>query len=59
MDENKNSHQKLTMTHTQTTYIIRIALRAGKKKGVRSAKDPHIWPGKSRTTSSNIHSAAM
>ena len=21
--------------------------------------DPHIWPGKSRTTSSNIHSAAM
>ena len=21
--------------------------------------DPHIWPGKSRTTSSNIHSAAI
>ena len=21
--------------------------------------DPHIWPGKSRTTSTNIHSAAM
>ena len=38
MDENKNSHQKITMTHTQTTYINRIALRAGKKKGARSAE---------------------
>ena len=24
-----------------------------------SPMDPHIWPGKSRTTSSNIHTAAM
>ena len=31
IDENKNSHRKITMTHTQTTYINRIALRAGKK----------------------------
>ena len=31
MDENKNSHRKITMTHIQTTYINRIALRAGKK----------------------------
>ena len=31
MNENKNSHQKITMTHTQTTYINPIALRAGKK----------------------------
>ena len=31
MDENKNSHWKINMTHTQTTYIHRIALRAGKK----------------------------
>ena len=31
MDENQNSHRKITMTHTQTTYINRIALRAGKK----------------------------
>ena len=30
IDENKNSHRKITMTHTQTTYINRIALRAGK-----------------------------
>ena len=37
IDENKNSHRKITMTHTQTTYINRIALRAG-KKGVRPAK---------------------
>ena len=37
MDENKNSHRKITMTHTQTTYINRIALRAG-KKGVRPAE---------------------
>ena len=29
--EKKNSHQKITITHTQTTYINRIALRAGKK----------------------------
>ena len=31
IDENKNGHRKITMTHTQTTYINRIALRAGKK----------------------------
>ena len=31
MDENKNSHRKITMTHTQTTCINRITLRAGKK----------------------------
>ena len=34
MDENKNSHRKITMTHTQTTRINRIALRVG-KKGMR------------------------
>ena len=27
----QNSHRKITMTHTQTTYTNRIALRAGKK----------------------------
>ena len=37
MDENKNNHRKITMTHTQTTYINRIALRTG-KKGARSAE---------------------
>ena len=31
MDENKNSHRKITLTHTQTTYINCIALRAVKK----------------------------
>ena len=31
MDENKNSHRKITMTHTQTTCRNHIALRAGKK----------------------------
>ena len=31
MDENKNSHRKITMTHTQTTCINCIALRVGKK----------------------------
>ena len=31
MDENKNSHRKITMSHTQTTNIKRIILRAGKK----------------------------
>ena len=35
--ENKNSHWKITMTHTQTTYINRIALHTG-KKGARSAE---------------------
>ena len=30
MDENKNSHRRITTTHTQTTCINRIALRAGK-----------------------------
>ena len=38
IDENKNSHRKITMTHTQTRYINRIALRAG-KKGARPAED--------------------
>ena len=37
MDENKNSHRKITMTHTQTTCINRIALRAA-KKGARLAE---------------------
>ena len=31
MDENKNSHRKINMTHTQTTCPNRITLRAGKK----------------------------
>ena len=37
IDENKNSHRKITMTHTQTTHINCIALRAG-KKGARPAE---------------------
>ena len=37
VDENKNSHRKITMIHTQTTCPNRIALRAG-KKGVRLAE---------------------
>ena len=31
VDENKNSHRKITMTHNQNIYPNRIALRAGKK----------------------------
>ena len=31
IDENKNNHKKITMTHTQITYINRIVLCAGKK----------------------------
>ena len=37
IDENKNSHQKITMTHTQTTCPNCIALRTG-KKGVHPAQ---------------------
>ena len=37
IEENKNSHRKITMTRTQTTCINRIALCAG-KKGARPAK---------------------
>ena len=37
MDENKNSHRKITMTHTQTICKYRIDLRAG-KKGARPAE---------------------
>ena len=37
IDENKNSHRKITMTYTQTTYINRIALCIG-KKGARPAE---------------------
>ena len=37
IDENKNGHRKITMTHNQTTYINHIALRAG-KKGARPAE---------------------
>ena len=33
----KNGHRKITMTHTQTTYINRIALRVG-EKGARPAE---------------------
>ena len=37
MGENKSSHRKITMTHTQPTCINCIALRAG-KKGARPAE---------------------
>ena len=37
MDANKNSHRKITTTHTQTTYINSIALRAS-KNGARPAE---------------------
>ena len=37
IEENKNSHRKITTTHTQTTYTNRIALRTG-KKGARLAE---------------------
>ena len=40
IDENKNSHRKITMTHTQTAYINRIALRAGKKGRVMQRLEP-------------------
>ena len=39
IDEHKNSHRNITMNHPQTTYINRIALRAG-KKGARPAE---VW----------------
>ena len=32
MDENKNSHRKINMTHTQTTCKSCIALRTGKNE---------------------------
>ena len=37
VDEDKNSHRKLTMTHTQTISPNRIVLRTG-KKGSRPAE---------------------
>ena len=37
MDENKNSHRKITMTYKQTTYINSTALSAG-KTGARPAE---------------------
>ena len=37
MDENNNSHRKVTMTHTQTSCINRITFRGG-KTGVRPAE---------------------
>ena len=37
IDANKNSHRKITMIHTQTTYTNRITLRAS-KKGARPAE---------------------
>ena len=42
MDENKNSHRKITMIHTQTTSPSHIALRAGKKGWVLLRLVP--WP---------------
>ena len=39
IDENKNSHQKFNMTHTQTTCLNHIAFRMG-KKGVHPAE---VW----------------
>ena len=37
MNENKNTHRKITMTPTQTTYMNPIAFHTG-KKGARPAE---------------------
>ena len=41
------------------TIQVRRTRHAGQAHKWCTPMDPHIWPGKSRTTSSNIHSAAM
>ena len=40
IDENKNSHRKITTTHTLTTCLNHIALRSGKKGHVLLKLDP-------------------
>ena len=41
------------------TIQVRRTRHAGRAHKWCTPMDPHIWPGNSRTTSSNIHSAAM
>ena len=53
IDENKNSHRKITMNHTQNTSINRIALRAGKKGRVQLRLEPWLQGSKNQLQSSN------
>ena len=48
LEENKNSHRKITMTHTKTTYINRIALRASRNEA-RPAGVEALAPGFEKT----------
>ena len=41
------------------TIQVRRTRHAGRAHKLCNPMDPHIWPSKSRTTSSNIHTAAM
>ena len=48
------------ITKTKTNQTCRTLLeKQGWAHKWCTPMDPHIWPGKSRTTSSNIHTAAM
>ena len=63
--------QKHTFTHIHTYTHTRIYIyidepdmqdtagEAGTNSKRCTHMDPHTWPSKSRTTSTNIHSAAM
>ena len=44
----------------QTSQTRRTLLeKQGRARKWRTPMDPHIWPSKSRTTSPNLHTAAM
>ena len=51
--ENKNSHRKITMTHTQTTSPNCIALHAGKKGRILLRLEPRPECKKNQLKSSN------
>ena len=63
----KKKEKKKTKTKKQTFAILiftsYLTLGTAKEEGRTHKRstlmDPHTWPCKSRTTSTNIHSAAM
>ena len=50
-------HENYTGQTSQTRRTLLEKQRRARKG--RTTMDPHIWPSKSRTTSLNLHTAAM
>ena len=55
----KYFHFFLSITNNSINYQSFVCKKFNVYKYCCTPMDPHIWPSKSRTTSSNIHTAPM